>query len=366
MEFVEQKVFDFLEEGIAHKVFSGAQAAWCRAGDPSPVVVCAGSTQTSGLIPVEAQTCFDIASLTKVFLASAVLRLVAKGELALHDNFASHAPDLSTLPQKDATLAELLAHEAGYVSWLPLFEQVPLAQRGTPFAKEQIVSQALNAPDNGAPGEGTVYSDLGYIVLAHMVETFKGQSLDRIIMTEVTAPLGLNSVHFRPIEERNTAHKTGLKPNPAIPVVSTEHCPWRGRLLTGEVHDDNAWSMGGISGHAGLFATAPDVARLGETWLQSCARDGWLSKPLALEAIRRRSSGRGLGWDLVSPKGSSAGSLFSPRAFGHLGFTGCSLWVDPDRDLSVALNTNRVHYGRDNPAIREFRPAFHDLLVASL
>lgn len=131
----------------------------------------------------------------------------------------------------------------------------------------------------------------------------------------------------------------------------------------GEVHDDNAWSMGGVSGHAGLFATAEDVARLGAAWLKALASGEWISKSLAARAVARRPLGRALGWDLKDPGQSSAGTLMGPDSFGHLGFTGCSLWVDPDAGVSVALNTNRVIFGRDNLKIRDFRPRFHDMLV---
>jgi CubicO group peptidase (beta-lactamase class C family) len=124
--------------------------------------------------------------------------------------------------------------------------------------------------------------------------------------------------------------------------------------------------MGGISAHAGLFATATDVAALGAAWLASRKRGSLISRDLAVEATTPRLLGRGLGWDLKSPKDSSAGSHFGPKSFGHLGFTGCSLWVDPVRDLSVALNTNRVHFGRNNLSIREFRPKFHDLLIETV
>jgi len=132
------------------------------------------------------------------------------------------------------------------------------------------------------------------------------------------------------------------------------------------VHDDNAWAMGGVAGHAGLFATARDVAGMGAAWLVALEGGEWLPAELASRAIARRPLGRGLGWDLKSEAGSSAGELMGSRTFGHLGFTGCSLWIDPDRGLSVALLTNRVHPSRHGEGIKELRPVFHDALVGAL
>ncbi|MCP4676259.1 MAG: beta-lactamase family protein [Deltaproteobacteria bacterium] len=355
MKNIENKITTFLKRGAAADTFSGAQAAWYpRAGVLS--AVCAGTTARTGGSHINRDTLFDIASVTKTFTAAVVLRMVDRGEMDLESRIDTYFPMLTNRKQGAATLAELLAHEAGFTSWLPLFESIPLSDRATPRARQRIIESALeDTGDQSSVGE-TVYTDLGFIVLAHLIETVTGQSLDALVAKEVTQPLGLESVHYRPVRiEPSSVKKTG--------VAATENCPWRGHVLIGEVHDDNAWSMGGVAGHAGLFATADDVARFGQAWLESLREGGWLSSDLASRAVCRRPGGRGLGWDLVSPAGSSAGNRFGARSFGHLGFSGCSLWVDPDSDLSVALNTNRVHFGRDNSAIRDFRPAFHNMLV---
>jgi CubicO group peptidase (beta-lactamase class C family) len=149
-------------------------------------------------------------------------------------------------------------------------------------------------------------------------------------------------------------------------IAATEQCPWRGKLLVGEVHDENAWIMGGVSGHAGLFSTAEELVRFGAAWLAALRSGHWLTRELATRAIERRPSGRGLGGDLKGAKDSSAGTRLGLRTFGHLGFTGCSLWVDPDLELAVCLLTNRVHPTRENEKIREFRPAFHDVVIDAL
>jgi serine-type D-Ala-D-Ala carboxypeptidase len=350
---LQKVVTQILATGIEQDVFSAAQAAWCEM-DSSPVVVSTGLTQKDHGVLVTGKTLFDIASLTKVFVASVALRLIDRKEINLDDKLEDHLPELVGRKTGTASLAELLSHEAGFVSWLPLFEELDRKQRGTSSAREKMISAALTASNQLVPGTEAVYSDLGFIALTALVERVSGQSLAELVEAEVTGVLGLDSTSFF-LDNHMTI------PSPQI--AATEDCPWRGRLLVGEVHDDNAWTMGGVSGHAGLFADAADVARFGRAWLRALKGRGWLPIDLVRQATTRRSLGRGLGWDLKKAKGSSAGSLMSESSFGHLGFTGCSLWVDPRRELSVALLTNRVHFGRDNLSIRDFRPVFHDLLV---
>jgi CubicO group peptidase (beta-lactamase class C family) len=368
---ISGNITEFLNKGVEDGVFSGAQAAW-RAGSGRRIVsVFVGETRVGEGREINSDTLFDIASVTKAFAASAVLRLVDRGVLALESRLDEHMPVLKGLPQGSATLAQLLAHEAGFVPWLPMFEAIPAAKRGAPAAKEAIVNSALTAAPDANPGVRALYSDLGFIALSHLVETVSAISFDRVVEREVTGPLEMKSVCFRPLSFEDplvsSSNRAGEGFMPSLKsIAATEACPWRGRLLQGEVHDDNAWSMGGISGHAGLFATAEDVARLGAAWLDAIHNGAWISRELARKAVERRSLGRGLGWDLKDLGGSSAGSRMGPRSFGHLGFSGCSLWVDPDTGLSAALNTNRVHMGRDNMKIRDFRPGFHDLLAGGV
>jgi CubicO group peptidase (beta-lactamase class C family) len=157
---------------------------------------------------------------------------------------------------------------------------------------------------------------------------------------------------------------TGADPAPAF--ARTEQCPWRGRILDGEVHDDNAWAMGGVAGHAGLFSTARDICTFGAAWLASLDGSGWISRDAAERALTRRPGGRGLGFDAKSPTDSAAGTLCGPRTMGHLGFTGTSIWLDPDRRAVIVLLSNRVHPTRHNEAIRTFRPHFHDVFFGAI
>jgi CubicO group peptidase (beta-lactamase class C family) len=348
------KINSFLNHAVDKKVFSGAQVAWCSKGELLSNVAYAGFTNDEKHVEICHETLFDVASVTKLMTTAVALRLVERGEIALNAPIEKYLKPLAARSLGKATVSQLLTHRAGFVPWLPLFERIPREHRGTDFARMEITRLALKAGESTAPGTVVNYSDLGFIVLTHLLETMTGLKLDELIRLEVTVPLGLTNTRFNPPK--------ACWGN----VASTEDCPWRERVLTGEVHDDNAWSMGGVGGHAGLFATARDIARFGVAWLQARSNGGWISRDLAILATSRLSKDRGLGWDMKSHKESSAGTLMGGQSFGHLGFTGCSLWVDPDRSLVVALNTNRVHYGRNNLKIRQFRPEFHDLLVSAL
>lgn len=346
------KIQKLLNRGLKSEVFSAAQAAWSIDFEP-PRVLCAGSVDSR---PVGPRTLFDIASLTKVFAASTCLRLSARNVLELEHPLRDIMPRSAQI--KNAALLHLLSHEAGFPSWLPLFERIPVSERGTETARDKIIEEALFAPAVEAPGRRAIYSDLGFIALARALEDATGQRTDQIVKEEVLLPLGLKDTFYRPLHETKTPSDTEVAP--------TETCPWRQKKLQGEVHDDNAWTMGGVSGHAGLFSTASDTVAFGMRWLSTMADGQWLPSDTARHAIEKRLCGRALGWDIKSPRGSSAGELMGEKSFGHLGFTGCSLWTDPDRCISIALLTNRVCFGRDNNRIRAFRPVFHDTLIELL
>jgi CubicO group peptidase (beta-lactamase class C family) len=207
-----------------------------------------------------------------------------------------------------------------------------------------------------------VYSDLGIILLGEAVARLSGMSLAAYMRSAVLRPLHLTLTTYNPL-----AH--GI---PAEQIVPTEFCAWRERRCLGEVHDENAASLGGVAGHAGLFSTAWEVAVLGQTYLNGgCyGRARILSPETVAEMTRVQvdwgDNPRGLGWLQRSQGWSSSGRLFGPRSYGHTGFTGTSLWVDPGRELVVALLTNRVYSGRDPAGIADFRPRLHDAVVEAL
>ncbi len=322
-------------------MFSAAQCAWCKGAEQG--VLCAGNTDEGA---VTTNTLFDIASLTKVYAASACLRLVDRGTLDPTARIVDFFPRAAC---REATLTEVLAHEAGFAACPPLYAVIPAAERGSETAGLRIMEAALTEAPADKPGARCLYSDLGYIALAGILEFVAGRRLDEVIDQEVLSPLGLRHTTFHPLLSAAGESEADI-------ALTAPDLP------KGAVHDDNARAMGGLSAHAGLFSTARDVCAFGHRWLTALNFGGWLSVPTARTAVTQRPLGRGLGWDFKSAGYSSAGTKMGKKTFGHLGFTGCSLWVDPERELSIALLTNRVCYGNDNPRIRDFRPLFHDTL----
>jgi len=333
---------------------------------------------------------FDLASVTKPYVASAVARLADRGVLSLDDRAARWLPGFRG--DKDAvTIRHLLAHSSGLPAWHPFFARAiddPLARpafvadarraapellasafrRGREIVEEGIAAARLESP----PGARAVYSDLGFIALGLVLERVCGVSLDAVVEAEVTRPLALHQTWFVPEIDlpRALARRTTTS------FVATRACPARGgEVLCGAVDDDNAWAMGGVAGHAGLFATPEDVAAFGAAWLDTLAgRSDWLSREMASAfAARDKTPGsdRALGWDTPARAGgSSIGTRLGmgPQgAIGHLGFTGTSLWLDRDRELVCVLLTNAVHPGgADKGRMKAFRARFHDAIAKAL
>ncbi|KGQ23100.1 serine hydrolase domain-containing protein [Thermus filiformis] len=278
-------------------------------------------------VPLEEGFYFDLASLTKpLFTLKEVLRAVEEGLLDLDDPLSLHLPELLWLkdhPLKGVSLRALLAHTSG----LPAWEAVYTWGEG-----ERLRARLLQHPwPLGEP----VYSDIGYMLLGLLLERVRNRPLDAFPL-----PPGLS---FRPPRER---------------AVATERCPWRGRVLRGEVHDENAFALGGVAGHAGLFGTLEGVLEE----LFAILQGRWLSRA-ALEEMLRPHGERLLSWERKRP-GWQGGSLASERAFGHTGFTGVGVWVDPERGYAWALLTNAVHPTRHRPPIAPLRRAVGNLLAS--
>lgn len=312
--------------------------------------------------PVEPETIYDLASLTKVIgLTSACMILVDGGKLDLDAPVQRYVPEFRG-PQKDSvTIRHLLTHSAGLAADLPLFDST----RSRAAALVMVDTSALLA----SPGGSFVYSDLSAIVLMQVVERITGQSLDAYLEARVFGPLGMTATRFNP-------PRTWLSH-----IAPTElDTMFRHRLLRGEVHDESAARLGGVSGNAGLFSDAPDLVRFA-TWLMA-VRAGIpghgpgvglpaLSSETARLFTRRQDmppgSTRALGWDTPSDSGySSAGSRLSRRSFGHTGYTGTSIWMDPENDLFIILLTNRVNPTRANTKILQVRATLADLVADAL
>ena len=305
--------------------------------------------------PVDAGTLYDIASLTKVVgLTTACMLLVDSGQLDLDAPITRYVPEFRG-PMKDhVTVRHLLTHSAGLVADLPLYDST--ATRGAALAA--VDTTTLVAP----PGTSYTYSDLSAIVLMQAVERVTGKSFDRFLAERVFGPLGMPSTRFLP------------PPSSRDRVAPTEHdTVFRHRWLRGEVHDESAARLGGVSGNAGLFSNALDLSRFAAMLLNNGAWDTLqlIRAETVAEFTRRQNipagSTRALGWDTPSDSGySSAGAKLSRRSFGHTGFTGTSLWMDPERDLFIVLLTNRVHPTRANTAILRVRASVAELVAEAL
>jgi CubicO group peptidase (beta-lactamase class C family) len=301
----------------------------------------AGTLHGGGGGAVYVDTRFDLASITKVFVASVALALVARGVLALDAPLVDLVPEWRGTAHAAATLRNVLAHTGGFRSG---------ADYRTLFA-EHVESFALREPLIDQPGRRVVYSDLGFLALGAVLARRTGIALEPLVENELRA-LGSERVTFA-LRVRGEA------------IPATERDAWRG-LVQGRVHDEKAALAGGAAGHAGLFADARDVARLGEWYLgPRRGRPSPLPRELTLAATSEQGADpvlrRGLGWALKTSADNSCGTSMSAETFGHTGFTGTSIWVDPVRDLNVVVLTNAVHYGRRD--LRHVRAAFCDAAV---
>lgn len=311
------------------------------------------------------QSVFDLASLTKPLATTALaMRLVADGRLDLEAPLSRYWPELVGRPLAEVTPTLLLAHCSGLPAWFPFYELIRARDLSFAAARRFVLQQVLRTPLESAPGTRAVYSDLGFIVLGALLERLGGARLHVLAKRELYRPLGLTHTCFVDLA-------LPLARRPKLPFVPTERCPWRGERLCGTVHDDNTHTLGGVAGHAGLFASAYDVhilarelvaAEAGERSIfeRDVVRHFWRARPL-------RSASWALGWDRPAADGKgSAGRLASPRCVGHLGFTGTSLWIDLSRRAWVVFLSNRVHAGREPNPMKRFRPRLHDAVWRSL
>ena len=325
--------------------------------------------------PLAVETIFDLASLTKPLATTiAVMLLVREKKIRLDDQVTRLLPSYGVLGKSLTTFRQLLAHTAGLPAWKPYYEEIIKSEKSgrinftvSRAAKSFVYEQIHRDKPLSAPGSQSLYSDLGFMILGEAVETLTGNTLDRFCQEKIFKPVGMRATGFVDLTLLRTRR---LQPI-ADMIAPTENCPWRKKILCGEVHDDNAYAMGGVAGHAGLFSSARDIHAL-LVRLNQCrlGKDDFLPQSLVEEFLAKDSSNPqstfALGWDTPTPGQSSSGSLFSPRSVGHLGFTGCSIWWDLEKNCHVVLLTNRVHPTRKNEKIKEFRPQIHDLIMKAL
>lgn len=324
--------------------------------------------------PMKESLVFDVASLTKaVVTTTLIMRLVDRGQITIDRRLSHFFQTFGSHGKEKMCVRHLLAHSSGYPDHLPYYKQVEQADRaaraGLMSSREAcdfVYNEIFRSRLENLPGKVTKYSDIGYILLGRVAEVAHGgKTIDRLAREEIFKPLGLSSTGYVDLMKL----KRGGFEAVSDMIVPTNRCAWRGKLICGEVQDENAWAMGGVAGHAGVFSTAQDIHRFASEMIECYhGRSEYLSSEV-LKSFWQKEEGEGtwaLGWDTPSKTGSSAGQYFSEQAVGHLGYTGCSLWIEPELELSVVLLTNRVHPSTTNKQIKEFRPLFHDAVMESL
>ena len=360
-EALLQPAYSVLEAAVADKAFPGATLA---VGYKGKVAIHAfGNLSYDANAPaVDVRTMYDIASLTKVVATTTLVAKLAEGDfpvpLDLDAKVERYLPEWAAGPagqdlewRHKVTVRHLLTHTSG----LPPFKEYWRTSK----SKQETLTRIFAEPLDYEPGTKEVYSDLGIILMAEIIERLTGRSLDDLAKTYIFSPLGMKDTTFRPT--RNLW--------PWIAPTEFDR-NLRNRLIQGEVHDENAFTMGGVSGHAGVFSTAPDLAAFCQMLLNGgvyahrrILKRGTITQFTAPQPLSNGT--RTLGW-VVPTEGSSSGHYFSAHSFGHTGFTGTSIWIDPDRQLFVVLLTNRVNPTRENQKIAQIRPALHDAVMQAL
>jgi beta-N-acetylhexosaminidase len=351
--------FDVMNRGIADGAIPGGVLA-VGLHDQLIIRPFGKLTRDAKAPAVTANTLYDLASLTKVIVTTtSVMILVQQKRLDLDRPVARYLPEWAAAAKSDpgptwrarVTIRNLLLHDAGLPAHRDFYKQAK--------GHDAVLALVLAEPLVHEPGTKVEYSDLGFILLGEIVQRLTGIPLDEYAEQHIFSPLGMNASQFNP-------------PRKLWPMIApTENdVDFRKRLLQGEVHDENAWALGGVSGHAGLFSTVGDTAIFAQMILNGgiYAHHRILTGAIIQQFTARHTIGdtaRTLGWDAVTQP-SSSGHYFSPNSFGHTGFTGTSLWIDPDRDLFVIVLTNRVNPTRANEQIRQLRPAVHDAIMQAL
>jgi serine-type D-Ala-D-Ala carboxypeptidase len=371
-------VFSLMLDAIASRVFPAASLAVTHAGKLAALQSFGKFVYEEDLegapplsrfvrqggdfdVQVTADTLFDLASVTKaVATTTMAMILYERGLLELEAPISGAIPEFLTGEQRRraVTFRMLLTHSSG----LPAYEKLFLKTR----QREELLQAALTTPLTADPGTRAEYSDIGFIVLGVALERIAGESLDAFCQREIFGPLGMAKTTFNPPEQlRGKIPPTADERESSN--SATAHSRFRNRIVQGEVQDENAYVLGGVAAHAGLFSTAEDVARFAHMMLEG-GRPILRPETIALFTRRMASpngTSRALGWDTPSAP-SQSGKYFGPRSYGHLGYTGTSLWIDPDRQLSITLLTNRTWPDCSNPAIKQIRPRIYDAIVEGI
>ena len=353
-----------LREGIAEHAFPAAAVEVGRSDRVLWQQAFGALTFDPASEPATPRTVFDLASLTKVIAtATLAMRAVDDGAIELSDPVSRWLSAWRGTDRESVTVEDLLSHSSGLTAYLPFYRELT--------GRVEFEPAICALPLEYAPRSASIYSDLGFILLGFILEEARAPRPGPGGGGGVVDPKRRLSAQFRQIGTYLTADPLAFNPPRSWRprTAPTEVDAWRGRVLVGEVHDENAWALGGAAGHAGLFGTAPAVGAFARATLRTIAGEPILARPETMRRFIEKSavpgSSRALGWDTMLPT-SSCGASLSARAIGHTGFTGTSLWIDWERDFYVVLLTNRVHPSRENERLRAIRPKFHDAVAREL
>lgn len=364
---METTITRLLDAGVRAHTFPGATAtvAWCKRGHEPEMVSAAGGALTPGGTKVTQDHLYDLSAITQPIVAMLTMRLIHRGVINVESSLDTWLQDTCGTPTGERTVLHLLRHRSGLAPWGGLYLDVP-HPIGSGAAYRWIMHEAAKRMER-PPGGEPVQSDLGYLLLGEILMRASGKKLSELLAEEITRPFDIEKEMFYP---------GALTPSQKLAVIRrcgpTEHCDWRTKVLQGEVHDENAFALGGVAGHAGIFSTSRALARFGvemiqvfhgeSEWLKSAALHDALADGTRDGTPPGEKHNLRTGWKMMD---KAAGRRLSAGTFGQTGFTGVSLWCDPQRDMVVSLLSNRVHPGRANRKIDGFRPAFHDAVAAA-
>ena len=358
-----KQIQGLLDNGTAEGAFPGAVLLAAYRGHVEFFAKAGFRSIVPRSLPMEKTTVFDLASLTKpLATALGVMKLVDRGTIELDRPLYELVQTAPLKDKRGLTPRLLLSHSAGLSDWKPFY--MKLVQFEPECRKGLLREQIIDLPFAYGPGTACLYSDLGYMLLEWIIEEKTGETLCAFLERACYGPMSLKWTFL--------GSANGPQEIKAEEFAATEDCPWRGKIMRGEVHDENAYALGGYSGHAGLFGTAEEVFSIANMLREHYRgkRDDFFSAVTVREFFRKQDIVEegtfALGWDTPSPGNSSAGRYFSEKSVGHLGFTGTSLWMDLEKDVIVVLLTNRVHPTRENEKIKAFRPLIHDRVMEAL
>src|SRR5690554_2133070 len=349
-----QTSYDFSEvekvvnDAVKDSAFPGAVVLVSKDGNIQFHKAFGSFTYEDNSTKTDLNSIYDLASLTKVVATTtAAMICVDRNLFSLDDKVSEYIPEFVSNNKENITIKNLLMHNSGLPAWKKFW--------GVYDNSEDVLKDIYNSKTEYEPGTKTIYSDLGLITLAEIIEKVSGKPFDIFCKEEIFEPLNMNDTYFIPPDSVKDR----------IPPTEYDNY-WRNRLIKGEVHDETASLLNGVAGHAGLFSTAEDIHNLLLTLLNNGRFENKQiidSATVKIFTTKQTNSSRAIGWDIKSPAKSSAGNYFSSLSFGHTGFTGTSAWVDPLNKVIVVFLTNRVYPTRENNKIIKVRPLLHDAVI---